>query len=86
MFPYDPTLLAAVKTTTETIPDVVRILETIQATCADGDGLKWFNGLYLQVTLAVEARVNAGGFANPGWMAALDVKFAHSGCVADAHP
>lgn len=76
MFPYDPTLLAAVQTTTETIPDVVRILETIQATCADGDGLKWFNGLYLQVTLAVEARVNAGGFANPGWMAALDVKFA----------
>jgi hypothetical protein len=76
MFPYDPALLAAVQTTPETIPDVVRILEAIQATCADGDGLKWFNGLYLQVTQAVQARVATGGFTNPTWMATLDVRFA----------
>jgi hypothetical protein len=76
MFPYDPTLLAAVLATPETIADVVRIFETIQATCADGDGLKWFNGLYLQVTQAVQARVNAGEFAGPAWIAALDVQFA----------
>ena len=76
MFPYDATLLAAVQTTSETIPDVVRILETIQATCADGDGLKWFNGLYLEVTNAVQGRVASGGFSNPTWMAALDVRFA----------
>ena len=77
MFPYDPTLLAAVQTAPESVPDVVRIFEAIQATCVDGDGLKWFNGLYLQVTNAVQARVNSGGgFLNPGWMAALDVRFA----------
>ncbi len=76
MFTYDPTLLAAVQTKPQTIADVVQILETIEATCADGDGLKWFNWLYLQVTQAVEARVNANGFTNPAWMAALDVEFA----------
>jgi hypothetical protein len=43
----------------------------------DGDGLKWFNWLYLQVTQAVEARVASGGFADPAWLAQLDVQFAH---------
>jgi hypothetical protein len=80
MFPYDPALLAAVQATPRSIPDVVQVLEAIEALCADGDGLKWFNGLYLQVTQAVEARVNdsgPGGFADPGWMADLDVRFAN---------
>jgi len=81
MFPYDPMLLAAVAATPQTIADVILILENIQAICADGDGLKWFNGLYLEVTQAVQARVGlgagaAGGFAGPAWMAALDVRFA----------
>jgi len=76
MFPYDPTLLAAVQTTPQSIADVVQILEAIEAVCADGDGLKWFNWLYLQVTQAVEARVNAGGFADSAWIASLDVAFA----------
>jgi hypothetical protein len=35
-----------------------------------------FNCLYLQVTQAVEARVNAAEFVNPAWVAALDVRFA----------
>jgi hypothetical protein len=76
MFPYDPILAAAVQTTPQSIADVVQILDTIEAACADGDGLKWFNGLYLQVTHAVEAQVNAAGFINPAWVAALDVRFA----------
>ncbi len=76
MFPYDPTLLAAVAITPQSIPDVVQTMQAIQATCADGDGLKWFNGLYLQVTQAVEVRVNANGFADSAWIAALDVQFA----------
>jgi len=76
MFPYDPTLIAAVETTPRTIADVVQILESIQSTCADGDGLKWFNGLYLQVTQAVQARVEAAGFGDPEWIAKLDVRFA----------
>jgi hypothetical protein len=84
MFPYDPSLLAAVKTTPQSVPDVIEILEAIESICADGDGLKWFNWLYLQVTQAVETKVNSSGtgsfsdpaFSDPTWMAALDVAFA----------
>ena len=80
MFPYDPSLLTAVQATPKSVPEVVQILEAIEAICVDGDGLKWFNWLYLQVTQAVQAQVNASGsgsFADPAWMAALDVAFAN---------
>ncbi len=76
MFSYDPKLLAAVDASPQSIADVVQILQAIEAACADGDGLKWFNGLYLQVTQAVETRVHAGGFTDSAWIAALDVEFA----------
>jgi hypothetical protein len=76
MFPYDATLLAAVQTAPQSIPDVLGTLQAIGATCVDADGLKWFNWLYQQVTQAVEARVAAGGFADPAWLAQLDVQFA----------
>lgn len=76
MFPYDPDILAAVQTTPQSVADVVSIMQTIDSLSVSGDGLKWFNLLYMQVTQAVEARVNAGGFTNPAWMAALDVTFA----------
>ena len=51
-------------------------MRTIDATCVDGDGLKWFNWLYLQVTEAVETRVASAGFTDAGWLAQLDVQFA----------
>ena len=51
-------------------------MQSIEGLCVAGDGLKWFNGLYLEVTQAVAARVAAGGFEDPAWMAALDVQFA----------
>jgi hypothetical protein len=84
MFPYDPALVAAVATVPRSVPEVVAILEKIDAICDGADGLKWFNWLYLQVTLAVQARVNLGSgpgagasaFADPAWIAALDVEFA----------
>jgi hypothetical protein len=76
MFPYDSTLLATVEAVPQSIPDVLETLQTIDTTCADEDGLKWFNWEYLQVTQAVEARVDAGGFNDPAWLAQLDVQFA----------
>ncbi len=76
MFPYDATLLAAVQAVPQSIPDVMQTLATIDATCIDGDGLKWFNRVYWQVTQAVEARVAAGDFVDPPWLAQLDVQFA----------
>jgi hypothetical protein len=76
MFPYDSALLSAVEPPPQSIEDVVRILQAIEAASSDNDGLKWFNWLYLQVTKAVQARVESKGFDDPVWVAALDVKFA----------
>ncbi|HUI58506.1 MAG TPA: DUF5995 family protein [Bryobacteraceae bacterium] len=76
MFSYDPTLLAAVRIAPQSVPDVLGVLQAVDGICADGDGLKWFNWLYLQVTQAVEWRVKSGGFADPAWLAQLDVQFA----------
>jgi len=77
MFPYDAQIVAAVAAVPHSIDDVVSTLRSIDAVCADNDGLKWFNWLYLQVTLAVQQRVSAaGGFTDPAWIAALDVEFA----------
>lgn len=76
MFPYDATILAAVKTPPQSVAEVLQTMAMIDATCEEGDGLKWFNWLYLSVTQAVEARVNGGEFQDAAWMAALDVQFA----------
>src|SRR5581483_4017380 len=76
MFPYDPALLAAVRTPPQSIADVLRTMQVIDVTCIDGDGLKWFNWLYRQVTQAVEARIDSGGFSDSEWLAELDVEFA----------
>jgi hypothetical protein len=76
MFPDDSMLLAAVQNPPQSIADVLQSLRTIDSICVDGDGLKWFNWLYLQVTEAVEIRVASGGFANAAWLAELDVQFA----------
>lgn len=51
-------------------------MRAIDAITEDGDGLKWFNGLYLTVTEAVDERAGAGGFADAAFMSALDVEFA----------
>jgi hypothetical protein len=76
MFPYDSKLQEAVAQAPQTIPDVMATMQAIDAICADGDGLKWFNWLYLQVTSAVEQRVAQGGFHDLKWLAELDVQFA----------
>jgi hypothetical protein len=76
MFPYDPALAAAVQAPPATVADVLRVMRMIDAACVDGDGMKWFNRLYLQVTEAVEARIATGDFANPAWLSELDVQFA----------
>jgi len=76
VFPYDPILLASVRRPAATVADVLGCMRTIDATCVEGDGLKWFNWLYLQVTAAVEARIAAGGFSDTAWLSALDVRFA----------
>ena len=76
MFPYDAQILAALQTVPQNIPQVLATMKAIAAVVEDGDGLKWFNWLYLKVTQAVEERVASGGFKDPAWLAELDVRFA----------
>ena len=76
MFDYDSDILAVVETVPQTIPDVLQSLQAIDSLCAAEDGLKWFNGLYLSVTQAVEDRVQSGGFHDPAFLAQLDIQFA----------
>jgi hypothetical protein len=76
MFSYDPAILAAVQVTPKSIGDVFGIMRTVDTTVGGSDGLKWFNWLYLQVTEAVQARVAGRGFADPAFLAELDVEFA----------
>ena len=73
MFPYDSAIVAAVRNQPQTILDVLQGLRTIDGLCVNEDGLKWFNGLYLTVTQAIESRVNGGEFQDPAWIAQLDV-------------
>ena len=76
MFPYDAALLNAIESPVRSIPEVLAAMQAIDAALPEGDGLKWFNWLYLQVTQAVQARVSSGGFHDLAWLAALDVAFA----------
>jgi hypothetical protein len=76
VFTYDPAILAVVQNVPQTIPDVLQSLQAIDSLCVAEDGLKWFNGLYLAVTQAVEDRVQAGGFQDPAFLAQLDIQFA----------
>jgi hypothetical protein len=78
MFTYDAQIAAAVRTPAQTMADVLETMRTIDRICSgEADGLKWFNWLYLHVTEAVKARINAGNFTDAAWMADLDVKFAN---------
>ena len=77
MFTYDAQIAAAVRNPAQSIPDVLNTMRTIDRLCPAADGLKWFNWLYLHVTEAVKARIDAGDFSDPAWMAELDVNFAN---------
>jgi Family of unknown function (DUF5995) len=76
VFSYDAQLAAAAGTPPESIPGVLQLLHLIDNTCIDGDGLKWFNRLYLDVTQAVADRVATCNFLNTDLLADLDIRFA----------
>ena len=58
------------------IDDVIRVMQGLDAALEAGDGLKWFNLLYLRVTEAVQAAEAGGAWLNRAWLARLDVVFA----------
>jgi hypothetical protein len=80
-FSYDNQLAVLVSNDPASINAVIQTLQAIDAV-VDGsrDGLKWFNTLYLQVTLAVKERVAENDFADSqgaAFIANLDFVFAN---------
>jgi hypothetical protein len=59
-----------------TIADVLAVMQAIDGVLPRGDGLKWFNLLYMTVTQRVDTNPPAGGWKDPAWLARLDVVFA----------
>jgi hypothetical protein len=59
-----------------TIDDVLQTMASIDRLLPDGDGLKWFNRLYMMVTSEVDLHPPAGGWKDADWLLRLDVVFA----------
>ena len=59
------------------IDEVVAIMTAIDASLADSDGLKWFNRLYLRVTLGVRGAIGDAAFNDGPFLTRLDVVFAN---------
>ena len=59
------------------LDEVLDMLKCLDALLPDTDGLKWFNQLYLAVSVAVSDAVKAGGWNDPHWLTQLDVVFAN---------
>jgi len=59
-----------------TIADVLGMMERIDRLLPTGDGLKWFNLLYMMVTQKVDSSPPQGGWEDPAWLTRLDVVFA----------
>jgi hypothetical protein len=76
VFAYDSQVRAALQAQPSSIAEVITAMQAIDALTTDGDGLKWFNRLYLSVTETVGARIASHGFTDAAFMADLDVRFA----------
>ena len=59
------------------VDEAVARMEAIGAALPASDGLACFNRMYLEVTKAVSADLSQGFFADPAFMAKLDVTFAN---------
>ena len=59
-----------------TIADVIARMQRIDALLPNGDGLKWFNLLYMTVTQKVDNGAPTGGWEDFAWLTRLDVVFA----------
>lgn len=59
-----------------TISDVLTLMRRIDNLLPNGDGLKWFNLLYMMVTQQVDSTPPPGGWGDSAWLMRLDVVFA----------
>ena len=61
----------------QSIEDAIARMTAIDESLPDSDGLKWFNRLYLRVTVSVGDAVRTATFNDPQFLATLDVVFAN---------
>jgi hypothetical protein len=59
------------------IAEAVEVMQSIDDSLPDSDGVKWFNRLYLRVTVSVGAAVVGATFHDPAFLTTLDVVFAN---------
>ena len=59
------------------IDKAIAIMRAIDETLPDHDGVKWFNRLYLRVTVSVGGAVLGAEFRDPAFLSKLDVVFAN---------
>lgn len=76
--PFSSNLLSIVTATPPvSINEVIEVMQRLDAVLPETDGLKWFNLLYLKVTLEVRDNPPAGGWNDAVWLTRLDVIFAN---------
>jgi len=75
--PIDAQLLQIVSSgAPAVIPDVIAVMQKIDGLLTSGDGLKWFNKLYLMVTQQIDTQPPPNGWEDAAWLKRLDVVFA----------
>jgi len=65
------------RTPVHSIEEAIAIMTAIDGTLPDSDGVKWFNRLYLRVTVGVGRAVDTETFHDPAFLARLDIVFAN---------
>ncbi len=60
-----------------TIEEAITIMRAIDDSLPDSDGVKWFNRLYLRVTVGVRSAVGSAQFNDAAFLTRLDVVFAN---------
>lgn len=64
-------------TPVDTIYEAIDAMKAIDDALPESDGIRWFNRLYLRVTIGIAEAVRGGVFRDPGFLATLDVVFAN---------
>jgi Family of unknown function (DUF5995) len=72
-----PLIALLERTPAQSIDDAIAIMTAIDRVLPDSDGLKWFNRLYLRVTVGVANELSSRTFNDVPFMTTLDVVFAN---------
>ena len=65
------------QTPVDSIAGAIAAMTAIDAALPEGDGVKWFNRLYLRVTVSVGNAVHTAHFHDTAFLSTLDVVFAN---------